>query len=61
MAQLTQIELQNLRELIGVHRTGSAKLRTYSQQCQDAHVKGIFEQGANAADNTTQKLISFLR
>ena len=61
MAQLTQIELQNLRELISSHQTASAKFRTYAQQCQDSHVKGILDQGANAADNTTQKLISFLK
>ncbi len=61
MAHLTQIELQNLRELISAHQNVSSKLRTYAQQSTDSHVKGIFEQGANAADNTAQKLISFLR
>lgn len=61
MAHLTQIELQSLRELVSVHQNESSKLRTYSQQCNDAHVKGIFEQGATAAANTAQKLITFLK
>jgi hypothetical protein len=61
MAQINELELQNLRELIGAHRTESAKLRTYAQQCNDPQVKQLFEQGARSAESTVQKLISFLR
>ena len=61
MAKLNELELQNLRELISKHQTESAKLRTYAQQCNDPQIKQMFEQGANSADSTAQKLISFLR
>ncbi|MBA1334288.1 MAG: Uncharacterized protein HPY66_1997 [Firmicutes bacterium] len=61
MAHLNELELQNLRELIGKHQTESTKLRTYAQQCNDPQIKQMFEQGARSADSTTQKLISFLR
>jgi hypothetical protein len=61
MSKLNELELQNLRELIGAHQTESTKLRTYAQQCNDPHVKQLMEQGANSADGTIQKLISFLR
>jgi ferritin-like metal-binding protein YciE len=61
MAQLNELELQNLRELIGAHKTGSAKLRTYAQQCNDPQVKQLFEQAARSADSTIQKLTTFLR
>ena len=32
MANLTQIELQNLRHLIGAHETNYQKLNTYASQ-----------------------------
>ena len=45
MANLTQVELQNLRHLIGAHETSYQKLNIYASQ---------------AALNTKQKLMSFL-
>jgi hypothetical protein len=59
--QLNKMELQNLRELIGSHQTTGKKLRSYAQQCQDPQVKQLLQQGANDADNTTTKLMSFLQ
>lgn len=60
MTQINQMELQNLRHLIGGHQMMVAKLNTYAQQCQDPQVKQVFQQSAKSAENTAQKLMSFL-
>jgi len=60
LTQLNQIELQNLRHLIGSHETAYQKLSTYAQQCTDPQVKQMFQKSADSAKNTKQKLLSFL-
>ena len=59
--QLNQQELQNLRHLIGSHDTASRKLDEYAQQCNDPQLKQMFQQSAQSAKSTRQKLISFLQ
>ncbi len=59
--QLNQIELQNLRELIGAHSVAVTKLQNYAQQSQDQKIKEMFEQSAQSAQETKQKLMSFLQ
>ncbi len=61
MAQLNQQELQNLRHLIGSHETSAHKLDTYAQQCSDPQIKQMFQQSAQSAESTKQKLMSFLQ
>ena len=39
MAELSQVELQNLRHLIGAHDTSYQKLNTYAAQCVDPQIK----------------------
>ena len=60
MADLTQVELQHLRHLIGAHETAYQKLSTYSNQVQDAQIKQMFTKSAQDALNTKQKPMSFL-
>ncbi|MDF9407003.1 hypothetical protein L7E55_01275 [Pelotomaculum isophthalicicum JI] len=60
VAQLNQLELQNLRHLIGSHETAYQKLQAFSQQASDPQVKQMFEKSAQDARNTKQKLLSFL-
>lgn len=60
MAQLNELELQNLRHLIGSHETAYQKLSTYAQQSQDTQIKQYFEKSAQDAQNTKQQLLSFL-
>ncbi|MEA4926104.1 MAG: hypothetical protein VB084_12445 [Syntrophomonadaceae bacterium] len=57
---LSQMELQNLRHLIGSHATSEKKLRFYASQCQDSQIKQMFEQSAQSAADTRKKLMSFL-
>ncbi|MDD2212547.1 MAG: hypothetical protein PHV56_06250 [Clostridia bacterium] len=61
MPQLNHMELQNLRHFIGSHETAAQKLKTYAQQCQDQQIKQMFQQSAQDAENTREKLLSFLQ
>jgi len=60
MADLSQIELQNLRHLIGAHDTAHQKLNTYANQCVDPQIKQMFTKAAQESLNTKQKLLTFL-
>ena len=60
MADLTQVELQHLRHLIGAHETAYQKLTTYSNQVQDAQIKQKFTKTSQDALNTKQKLKGLL-
>ena len=60
MTHLNQLEIQNLRHLVGSHETAYQKLSQYAQQCNDPQIKKMFEQSAQDAQNTRQKLLSFL-
>lgn len=57
---LNQMELQNLRHLIGAHETAEKKLNFYAEQCSDPQIKQMFQQSAKSANQTRQKLMSFL-
>lgn len=60
MANLNQIELQNLRHLIGAHDTSYQKLNSYANQCVDPQIKQLFTKAAQDSLNTKQKLLTFL-
>lgn len=60
MADLNQVELQNLRHFIGAHETAYQKLNTYAGQASDPQIKQIFTKSAQDALNTKQKLMIFL-
>ncbi len=60
MSQLNQMELQNLRHMIGAHESAYQKLQDYAQQATDPQVKAFFQKSAQSAQSTKQKLLSFL-
>ena len=60
MANLNQIELQNLRQLIGLQDTNFQKLTNYANTCADPQIKQLFTKSAQDTLNTKQKLMSFL-
>ncbi|ATD55398.1 hypothetical protein [Clostridium chauvoei] len=61
MPNLTQLELQNLRHLIGAHATIANKLDDFSKQCTDPEICNILKQDANEARMSKDKLMSFLK
>ena len=60
MADLTQVELQNLRHLIGAQETSYQKFNNYAAACVDPQIKQLFTKSAQDSLNTKQKLMSFL-
>lgn len=60
MSQLNQMELQNLRHLIGSHETACQKLQAYAQQSTDPQIKSFFQKSAQGAEQTKQQLMNFL-
>ena len=60
MPNLNQVELQNLRHLIGSAETSYQKFNSYSSGCNDAQLKQLFTKSAQDTLNTKQKLMSFL-
>lgn len=60
MPNLSQVELQNLRHLIGTHDTAYQKFNSYASQAVDPQIKQIFAKAAQDSLNTKQKLLTFL-
>ncbi|MBM7582917.1 hypothetical protein JOD02_001786 [Caldicoprobacter guelmensis] len=60
MAQLNQLELQNLRHLIGAHETAYQKLQMYAQQADDPQIRQMFQKSAQDAQKAKQQLMSLL-
>ena len=60
MADLTQVELQNLRHLIGAQETAYQKFTSYAESCVDPQIKQLFTKSAQDSLNTKQKLMTFL-
>lgn len=61
MANLSELELQNLRHLIGGYETTHCKMQEYAQCATDTKVKQYFEKGAKSAMENKQQLMKFLQ
>ncbi|AWZ48478.1 hypothetical protein C3495_06450 [Clostridiaceae bacterium 14S0207] len=61
MTNLSQLELQNLRHLIGSHETIANKLDDYAKQCTDKELCNMFKCDAQDARNSKEKLMNFLK
>lgn len=61
MANISELELQNLRHLIGGYDITNAKLQEYANEAQDEKVKQFFEKGAQSAMDNKQSLMKFLQ
>lgn len=60
MSEISVLDLQNLRHLIGGYETNHCKMMEYANQCQDPEVKKIFTDAANSAMKNKQELMRFL-
>lgn len=60
MADLSVLDLQNLRHLIGGYSTSHCKMQDYASQAQDPEVKKLFQDAANSAMKNKQDLMKFL-
>ena len=61
MANLSELELQNLRHLIGGYDTTHCKMQEYAQKAQDPEVKQYFQKSAQSAMTMKQQLMQFLQ
>ncbi|PGM55044.1 hypothetical protein [Bacillus sp. AFS053548] len=57
---LTELELENLRHMIGGHSTIANKLEAYAQNCTDPELKTLLERDAQSAMESRQQLLNFL-
>ncbi|NLG85180.1 MAG: hypothetical protein GX493_11380 [Firmicutes bacterium] len=58
---LNQMELQSLRQLIGIEETAGRQLGVFAQQCQDPQLKSLLEEAANRAAQNGRMLMGFLQ
>lgn len=61
MPNISELELQNLRHLIGGYDTTHCKLKEYAVGAEDTKVKQFFEKGAQSAMDNKQQLMKFLQ
>lgn len=57
---LTELELENLRHLIGGHSTIVNKLEAYAEQCTDPELKALLKRDAQSARQSKEQLLNFL-
>lgn len=60
MTNLTQSELNSIREVVTGHQTMACKLKSFSGQVQDAQIKQMFTKASQDAQQSAQKLIQML-
>ncbi|WP_010650300.1 hypothetical protein [Oceanobacillus massiliensis] len=60
MNNLTELEVEHLRHIIGGHGTITTKLETYAQSCTDPELKAMLQKDAQAAKQAKQQLMTFL-
>lgn len=61
MSNLSELELQNLRHLIGGFETCHCKMQSYAQEANDPQVKSFFEDAATSSMDNKQTLMKFLQ
>lgn len=49
MSEISVLDLQNLRHLIGGYDTGHCKMTDYASQAKDPEVKKLFQDAADSA------------
>lgn len=61
MANISELELQNLRHLISGYDTTHCKMQEYAKCATDGQIKQFFEKGAKSAMDNKQQLMQFLQ
>ena len=60
MSDLSVLDLQNLRHLIGGYDTSHCKMTDYASQAEDPEIKKLFQDAADSAMKNKQELMKFL-
>ena len=61
MANLSELDLQNLRHLIGGYDVSHCKMKEYASCATDTQVKQFLEKGAKCAMDNKNQLMKFLQ
>lgn len=61
MTNLSELDLQNLRHLIGGCETSHCKMQEYANCAHDTKVQQFFQKSAQSAMQTKQQLMQFLQ
>ena len=61
MTNISELDLQNLRHLIGGFDTTHCKMQEYSKAASDTQIKQFFEKGAKSAMENKTQLMKFLQ
>lgn len=61
MSNISELDLQNLRHLIGGYDTTHCKMQAYAQEAKDPQIRQFFEKGAKSAMDNKQQLMKFLQ
>ncbi|MCI8333633.1 MAG: hypothetical protein HFH25_03495 [Lachnospiraceae bacterium] len=59
-SELSELDVQNLRHLIGGYDTTHCKMTDYANQATDQQVKQFFQKAAQSAKENKQQLMQFL-
>ena len=59
-SELSELDVQNLRHLIGGYDTTHCKMTDYAKQATDQQVKQFFQKAAQSAKENKQQLMQFL-
>lgn len=60
MSDISILDLQNLRHLIGGYSTTHCKMTDYASKAEDPKVKQLFQDAANSAMKNKEELMRFL-
>ena len=61
MSDISELDLQNLRHLIGGFETTHCKMQDYAHEAQDPQVKQFFQKAAQSAMESKQQLMQYLQ
>ena len=61
LGNINQMELNHIREIVGLHQNMAVKYDFYANQCQDPQLKQLFKQSAQDAGTTANSFINSLR
>lgn len=61
MNQISELDLQNLRHLIGGFDTTHCKMEEYASKATDARVKQFFQKSAQSAVDCKNQLMQYLQ
>ena len=61
MNEISELDLQNIRHLVGGFSTTHCKMQAYAEQASDPNVKQFFQKSAQSAMESKQQLMKFLQ